>query len=107
MAIYYFCFIYYNGVTILVVVFFLQSSLLYPFDLCNRWWYSMPGFYPLYNFREPDIIDDIIQDDICDFEISGFCHLCHILNNEVLKKPAIVPDLREAFYGRENSECYV
>lgn len=67
----------------------------------------MPGFYPIYNFREPEDPEDITIDDVFDYEINGFCHLCHVLNNrEKLKVPSIVPDLREHFYGYEKSECY-
>ena len=72
-----------------------------------KWWWTMPGFYPIFNFREPEEFANRVQDNIFDLEVMGFCHLCHMLRNRTYKSPSIVKNLRKSFFREENNNCYM
>lgn len=70
-----------------------------------KWW-MMPGFYPLYKLREPQIEGDIPTNNMYEYDAGALCNLCRILHEGKYREtPKVIPDLRENFYGKEKDEC--
>nr|XP_002121315.1 alpha-(1,3)-fucosyltransferase 6-like isoform X1 [Ciona intestinalis] len=69
-------------------------------------WWKQPGFYPVYKIREPENPEDLVQDDMFDYEVNGYCHMCKLIRQGWNKNHSqTVPNLNQNFFGPESSTC--
>uniref|UniRef100_F6RPT1 Fucosyltransferase n=1 Tax=Ciona intestinalis TaxID=7719 RepID=F6RPT1_CIOIN len=62
--------------------------------------------YFQYKIREPENPEDLVQDDMFDYEVNGYCHMCKLIRQGWNKNHSqTVPNLNQNFFGPESSTC--